>query len=169
MSRMLALACAFALMSGLMAGAAVAQQPAAPPPYGPPITLDQAAGLPDIRGDRMLLREALLNVVSNAAEACAPAGGDVIGIAALVVQHGDKRAHKATLVGMYVRPEARRAGVGRRLLETVIDLARRRYVLRTYGDPTPRILALDELDLSAGAPMRSAPLPSDPAFLAFEL
>ncbi|MCX5748158.1 MAG: hypothetical protein NT062_37340, partial [Proteobacteria bacterium] len=35
------------------------------------IVLEHAAGLPDIRGDRMLLREALLNVVSNAAEACA--------------------------------------------------------------------------------------------------
>lgn len=42
-----------------------------------PITLDQGAALPDVRGDRMLLREALLNVVSNAAEACAAAGGDV--------------------------------------------------------------------------------------------
>jgi signal transduction histidine kinase len=36
-----------------------------------PITIEQAAGLPDVRGDRMLLREALLNIVSNAAEACA--------------------------------------------------------------------------------------------------
>ena len=36
-----------------------------------PIALETAAGLPDMRGDRMLLREALLNVVSNAAEACA--------------------------------------------------------------------------------------------------
>ena len=43
-----------------------------------PITLEQAAALPDIRGDRMLLREALLNVVSNAAEACAAAGGEVV-------------------------------------------------------------------------------------------
>ncbi|HSN25250.1 MAG TPA: ATP-binding protein, partial [Kofleriaceae bacterium] len=43
-----------------------------------PITLEQAAGLPDVRGDRMLLREALLNVVSNAAEACSAAGGDVL-------------------------------------------------------------------------------------------
>jgi signal transduction histidine kinase len=40
-----------------------------------PIALETAAGLPDVRGDRMLLREALLNVVSNAAEACAAAGG----------------------------------------------------------------------------------------------
>ncbi|MEO8705791.1 MAG: ATP-binding protein [Kofleriaceae bacterium] len=43
-----------------------------------PITLESQGGLLDIRGDRMLLREALLNVVSNAAEACAPAGGTVL-------------------------------------------------------------------------------------------
>ena len=38
MSRRLALACAFAIS----AGSALAQQPAAMPPYGPAITLDQA-------------------------------------------------------------------------------------------------------------------------------
>jgi glc operon protein GlcG len=46
MVRMLALACAFAgalaVAAGADAGAALAQQPAAVPPYGPPITLDQA-------------------------------------------------------------------------------------------------------------------------------
>jgi len=42
------------------------------------IALEQAAGLPELRGDRMLLREALLNVVSNAAEACAASNGDVV-------------------------------------------------------------------------------------------
>jgi signal transduction histidine kinase len=42
-----------------------------------PIALETMSGLPDVRGDRMLLREALLNVISNAAEACAPAGGAV--------------------------------------------------------------------------------------------
>jgi choloylglycine hydrolase len=52
---------------------------------------------------------------------------------------------------------------------SVIDLAGRRYVLRTYDDPTPRILALDDLDLSAGASMHSAPLPSEPGFLALAL
>ena len=52
---------------------------------------------------------------------------------------------------------------------SVIDLAGRRYALRTYDDPTPRILALDDLDLSAGAPTQSVPLPSDPGFLALEL
>ena len=52
---------------------------------------------------------------------------------------------------------------------SVVDLGARRYMLRTYDDPTPRILALDDLDLSAGAPMHSAPLPSDPGFLALAL
>jgi signal transduction histidine kinase len=42
-----------------------------------PIALETAAALPDVRGDRMLLREAMLNVVSNAAEACAAEGGNV--------------------------------------------------------------------------------------------
>ncbi len=48
---------------------------------------------------------------------------------------------------------------------SVIDLVGRRYLLRSYDDPTPRMLALEDLDLSAGAPMHSAPLPSDPGFL----
>ncbi|ACY18347.1 ATP-binding protein [Haliangium ochraceum] len=34
-----------------------------------PIALDLPAGLSDLRGDRLLLREALLNIISNAAEA----------------------------------------------------------------------------------------------------
>jgi ribosomal protein S18 acetylase RimI-like enzyme len=51
-------------------------------------------------------------------------GAELLGIAALIIQAGDKRAHKGSLVGMYVRPDARRAGVGRRLVEAVIDLAR---------------------------------------------
>ncbi len=38
-------------------------------------------------------------------------------------------AHKGTLWGMYVRPAARQAGVGRRLVEAVIDHARTRVEL----------------------------------------
>ena len=34
-------------------------------------------------------------------------------------------AHKGVLVGMYVRPQARRLGVGRRLVEAIIDTVRR--------------------------------------------
>jgi ribosomal protein S18 acetylase RimI-like enzyme len=49
----------------------------------------------------------------------------LIGIAALVIQQSTKMAHKGALVGMYVRPQARRLGVGRRLVEAIIDTARR--------------------------------------------
>jgi choloylglycine hydrolase len=52
---------------------------------------------------------------------------------------------------------------------SVIDLANQRYVLRTYDDPTPRMVALTDLDLTAGTPMQSTPLPSDPGFLPFAL
>jgi signal transduction histidine kinase len=41
------------------------------------VELKIAAGLPDLRGDRMLLREAVHNLVANAIEACTDAGGRV--------------------------------------------------------------------------------------------
>jgi ribosomal protein S18 acetylase RimI-like enzyme len=47
----------------------------------------------------------------------------LIGIAVLVIRESAKMAHKGALVSMYVRPEARRIGVGRRLVEAVIDTA----------------------------------------------
>ena len=43
------------------------------------IDLQLGSALPDLRGDRMLLREALLNIVSNAAEACAGGGQVTVG------------------------------------------------------------------------------------------
>ncbi len=43
-----------------------------------PITLELHGSMPEVRGDRMLLREALLNIVSNAAEACSANPGDVV-------------------------------------------------------------------------------------------
>ena len=49
----------------------------------------------------------------------------LIGIAALVIQQSAKMAHKGALVSMYVQPQARRLGVGRRLVEAIIDTARR--------------------------------------------
>ena len=52
------------------------------------------------------------------------AGAALVGIAAFLVRAGCKEAHKGALVGMYVRPDARRAGTGRRLVEAVIDHAR---------------------------------------------
>ena len=44
-----------------------------------PVMLAAPSGMPDLRGDRVLLREALLNIISNAAEATESTGGRVDG------------------------------------------------------------------------------------------
>ncbi len=49
--------------------------------------------------------------------------GNIVGVAGFYIQQGQKRAHKGMLWGMYVRPDSRRAGIGRRLVEAVIDHA----------------------------------------------
>jgi len=51
-------------------------------------------------------------------------GSELVGTAALLLEEGRKEAHKGRLVGMYVRPASRNAGVGRRLVETIIERAR---------------------------------------------
>lgn len=51
-------------------------------------------------------------------------GSDLVGIIGLRVGEGLKERHKGMLVGMYVRNAVRRAGVGRRLLDAALDLAR---------------------------------------------
>ena len=55
-------------------------------------------------------------------------GAEILGVAGLRANQGPKESHKGTLVGMYVRPQARNRGVGRRLVEAVIEVARRRGV-----------------------------------------
>jgi ribosomal protein S18 acetylase RimI-like enzyme len=55
----------------------------------------------------------------------AVADGDLLGIAGFFAKQGRKEAHKGALWGMYVRPNARQQGVGRRLVEAVIEHARR--------------------------------------------
>jgi ribosomal protein S18 acetylase RimI-like enzyme len=49
---------------------------------------------------------------------------DLLGIAGFVIREGEKERHKGLLWGMYVRPDSRNAGVGRQLIEAVIDYAR---------------------------------------------
>ncbi|HET9621507.1 MAG TPA: HAMP domain-containing sensor histidine kinase, partial [Kofleriaceae bacterium] len=78
-----------------------------------PITLETAAGLPDVRGDRMLLREALLNVVSNAAEACAAAHGEVHVRVRPIVAPGGSTAPLVELVVSDTGPGIPRAHLSR--------------------------------------------------------
>lgn len=52
------------------------------------------------------------------------AGSELVGIVGFFVMPHHKEAHKGVLVGMYVRPGARTGGVGRRLVEAVIEHAR---------------------------------------------
>jgi RimJ/RimL family protein N-acetyltransferase len=56
-------------------------------------------------------------------------GSELVGIAGLLIREGQKEAHKSLLVGMYVRPSARKSGVGRRLVETIVEFARHRVEL----------------------------------------
>ncbi|MGN6109277.1 MAG: ATP-binding protein [Kofleriaceae bacterium] len=78
-----------------------------------PISLETLAGLPDVRGDRMLLREAMLNVISNAAEACATAGGEVSVRVRSVSAPGGGPAPIVELVVSDTGPGIPRAHLGR--------------------------------------------------------
>jgi ribosomal protein S18 acetylase RimI-like enzyme len=52
--------------------------------------------------------------------------GTLAGIAGYAAQESPKHAHKGVLWGMYVRPAARNSGLGKRLVEAVLDHARER-------------------------------------------
>jgi ribosomal protein S18 acetylase RimI-like enzyme len=51
-------------------------------------------------------------------------GTELLGVAGFYVQPGPKHGHKGTLWGMYVRPQARGAGIAGKLVEAVIEHAR---------------------------------------------
>ena len=54
---------------------------------------------------------------------------ELLGIAGFARREHDKEKHKGLLWGMYVRPDGRNAGIGRQLVEAVIDHARQQVEL----------------------------------------
>ncbi|MEM0961408.1 MAG: GNAT family N-acetyltransferase [Bacteroidota bacterium] len=54
----------------------------------------------------------------------------LVGVAGLRRGDRERTAHKATLFGMFVAPQSRRCGIGRALVEAVLDRARRSPPLR---------------------------------------
>ncbi len=56
-------------------------------------------------------------------------GADLVGVVGFRVQQGMKDAHKGVLLGMYVRPEFRKTGTARRLVDALIEIARARVEL----------------------------------------
>ena len=56
-------------------------------------------------------------------------GPYLIGVAGFYVQPRPKHRHKGLLWGMYVRPDHRAAGIGRTLVEAIIEHARQRVEL----------------------------------------
>lgn len=72
--------------------------------------------------------------------------GELCGTAALLIAPGPKEDHKGFLWGMYVRPNARGLGVGQRLGEAIINVARSRIerILLTVvrgNEPAQRLYA----------------------------
>jgi GNAT superfamily N-acetyltransferase len=56
-------------------------------------------------------------------------GSGLVGIAGLLIHEGKKEAQNGLLVGMYVRPNARKVEVGRRLGGTIVEFVRHRLEL----------------------------------------
>jgi len=48
---------------------------------------------------------------------------ELAGVAGFYIEQSPKMAHKAKLWGMYVRPDARRSGIGRRLVGAILEAA----------------------------------------------
>lgn len=56
--------------------------------------------------------------------------GQLVGAAGLSFETREKTRHKASLFGMYVAPAARQGGIGRQLVEAVLEHARQRGGIR---------------------------------------
>ena len=98
------------------------------------IRLDALRGDPEAYGSTFEAAKVLpltwfSSRLGDSAEFGALHRSELVGIAGLLIREGEKEAHKGLLRGMYVRPSCRKTGVGRRLIETIIEFARQRVEL----------------------------------------
>lgn len=95
--------------------------------------------------------------------------GVACGIAGILLD--EKAATRATLVSMWTAPTHRRSGVGRNLVETVIDWARKHRVetlrLMVVGNNDPAIRLYERLGFVRTG--RTEPYPNDPAVTEHEM
>lgn len=92
-----------------------------PDAFGSDLDETLAAGEDAARARFAPLQASDRNVIVGAIAA----DGEVVGVAGLVGTERRKMRHRMDIWGVYVAPEARGAGVGRRLLEACVDHARR--------------------------------------------
>ncbi len=131
--------------------------------------------LPDLRGDRLMLREALLNIVSNAADACVANGG-YVDVRARSVASGTGRTPLIEIEVADTGPGIARedlsrvfapgfttketgSGIGLAVAERVISAHHGRILLDSTPGKGTQVLLLLPTDLGGFATL--APVPSD--------
>ena len=92
---------------------------------------------------------------------------DLLGIAGFAIREGEKERHKGLLWGMYVRPDVRKAGVGRQLVEAVVEYGLEKDSLKQNGHYYDEILMA--LDLRHDLSRYALPEPSAGSSLCEEL
>jgi signal transduction histidine kinase len=139
----------------------------------PPVRLSVPSGLPDLRGDRMLLREALLNLITNAVDACVATGGQVdvavrvqSGRGAPIVEievadsgSGIPRADLARIFAPGFTTKENGSGVGLTIAERVIVAHHGRILIDSEVGRGTRITVLLPADLGGFAALGLAPPP----------
>ena len=71
---------------------------------------------------------------------------DLIGISSITRSRNRKRLHKADLHGMYIKPEYRGIGLGKKLLERILEMSRKmngleeiQLIVAAHNDPVKRL------------------------------
>ena len=138
-----------------------------------PIETSIAGGLPDLRGDRMLLREALLNIVSNAAEACSGDSDRVEVIARSVVRgntpileievadtgSGISRADLSRIFAPGFTTKETGSGVGLAIAERVVSAHHGRILVDSEEGRGTRVTVVLPTDLGGFTMLAAFPAP----------